>query len=250
MIGPRPPDRGRMQVVGGNRNLWQRVAADEIPAGLALPCASREEYPEVDTKSCIRLTDKSGIFIPQSGIKELGELGGCQPPAKGLLMLLQEFNEADRAEIVAVLRPCLDIRRWVDQIADGRPFSSARDLVLFARRAASPFSAREVESALAHHPRIGERAAGHSLEAKLSRSEQQGLGTVSAAVTAALAVANKRYEEKFGQVFLIRAAGRSNEEVLEAIQVRISHSAAEEEYVVQQQLREIAVHRLEGMMSE
>ncbi len=165
-------------------------------------------------------------------------------------MLLQDFNRASRPEIVSALRPCLDIPRWVDQIADERPFSAVEDVMDCARRAAAPFTAAEVESALAHHPRIGERAAGDSSEAKLSRGEQDALGEASDAVIAALAEGNRSYEEKFGRVFLIRAAGRSKEEILEALQVRISHSAAEEEPIVQQQLREIAIHRLQGMMSQ
>jgi 2-oxo-4-hydroxy-4-carboxy-5-ureidoimidazoline decarboxylase len=107
-----------------------------------------------------------------------------------------------------------------------------------------------VESALAHHPRIGERAQGSSSEAQFSRDEQEALGAAPAAVTAAISEGNRSYEKKFGQVFLIRAAGRSKEEILEALQVRISNTPHEEVRVVQQQLREIAVHRLEGMISE
>ena len=53
-----------------------------------------------------------------------------------------------------------------------------------------------------------------------------------------------------GSLFLIRAAGRSKEEILQALQDRLSNTAGEEEQVVQQQLREIAVHRLEGMISQ
>lgn len=165
-------------------------------------------------------------------------------------MFLEEFNESDRSDIVAALRPCLDIPRWIEEIADARPFSSRHDLLLLARRAASPFTADEVESALAHHPRIGERAQGNSSEARFSRDEQEALGAAPAAVMTAISEGNRSYEEKFGQVFLIRAAGRSKEEVLEALQVRISNTPHEEVRVVQQQLREIAVHRLEGMISE
>ncbi len=165
-------------------------------------------------------------------------------------MFLQEFNEASRAEIVAALRPCLDIPRWFEEIADARPFSSTPDLLLAARLAASPFTSGEVQSALSHHPRIGQRAEGDSSEARFSRDEQDALGPASAAVTAAISEGNRNYEEKFGQVFLIRAAGRSKEEILQALQMRISNTAGEEEQVVQQQLREIAVHRLEGMISE
>ena len=67
------------------------------------------------------------------------------------------------------------------------------------------------------HSRIGERARGNSTEARLSQSEQAGLGEADAAVAEALAEGNRAYEEKFGQVFLIRAAGRSREEILQAL---------------------------------
>lgn len=165
-------------------------------------------------------------------------------------MLLRDFNQTDRAEAVSVLRPCLDVPRWLDQIADQRPFASREDLLDFASHAASPLTSREVESALAHHPRIGDRARGNSSEADLSRAEQAALGNGSDAVNGALAEGNRSYEEKFGRVFLIRAAGRSKQEILEALQARISHTAAEEEPIVQQQLREIAIHRLQGLISQ
>ncbi|UPO75877.1 2-oxo-4-hydroxy-4-carboxy-5-ureidoimidazoline decarboxylase [Arthrobacter sp. Helios] len=165
-------------------------------------------------------------------------------------MLLHDFNEASRAEVTAALLPCLDVPRWAAQIADARPFASTGDLLRFAGDAAAPLSSREVEAALARHPRIGERAAGENAEAQWSRQEQAGLGTAPETVIAALAEGNRRYEEKFGRVFLIRAAGRTKEEVLEALRERINLSAAEEEHIVQQQLRQIAVHRLEGMISQ
>ncbi len=56
------------------------------------------------------------------------------------------------------------------------------------------------------------------------------------------------YEQKFGQVFLIRAAGRSREEILAALNTRLAHTPEEELVVIGQQLREIAVLRLEGLI--
>jgi 2-oxo-4-hydroxy-4-carboxy-5-ureidoimidazoline decarboxylase len=165
-------------------------------------------------------------------------------------MFLEEFNKSTRSDIVAALRPCLDIARWIEEITDARPFSSRDDLLLRARDAASPFTAEEVERALSHHPRIGERAEGNSSEARLSRAEQEALGAAPAAVMAAILEGNRNYEEKFGQVFLIRAAGRSKEDILEALQARLSNTPDQEQSVIQQQLREIAVHRLEGMINE
>jgi 2-oxo-4-hydroxy-4-carboxy-5-ureidoimidazoline decarboxylase len=49
-------------------------------------------------------------------------------------------------------------------------------------------------------------------------------------------------------VFLIRAAGRSRDEILAALTTRLSHTPDEEQAIIGQQLREIAVLRLEGLI--
>jgi 2-oxo-4-hydroxy-4-carboxy-5-ureidoimidazoline decarboxylase len=165
-------------------------------------------------------------------------------------MHLEQFNAADRPMAEAALRPCLDIQRWIDELADARPFPDLEALLDAGRRAADPFTPTEVDAALAHHPRIGERAAGNSTEARLSQSEQAGLGEADAAVTEALADGNRAYEEKFGRVFLIRAAGRSRKEILTALNTRLANTPEQEQPIIGQQLREIAVLRLEGLMSK
>ncbi|MGO4188761.1 2-oxo-4-hydroxy-4-carboxy-5-ureidoimidazoline decarboxylase [Pseudarthrobacter sp. TAF60_1] len=165
-------------------------------------------------------------------------------------MHLQQFNAAGRTEATEFLRPCLDIQRWIDELADARPYSSLDSLLASAREAATPFTPAEMDAALAHHPRIGEQAKGHSAEAKLSQSEQAGLGAANATVARTLAEGNRAYEEKFGQVFLIRAAGRSREEILAALHTRLGHTPEEEQPIIGQQLREIAVLRLEGLISK
>ncbi|XAS67064.1 2-oxo-4-hydroxy-4-carboxy-5-ureidoimidazoline decarboxylase [Micrococcaceae bacterium Sec5.7] len=165
-------------------------------------------------------------------------------------MKLAEFNEADRADVTAVLRPCIDVRRWVDQIADARPFAGGAELLSFARDAAAPFTSAEVEAALAHHPRIGERPTAKTTEASMSRSEQAGVDPADTAVTDALAKGNRDYEDKFGRVFLIRAAGRTAPEILTALRDRLANTSEQEDVIVAQQLREIALLRLEGVISE
>ena len=164
-------------------------------------------------------------------------------------MQLEQFNDADRADVAALLRPCLDIQRWIDEVADARPYADVDSLLHAGRRAADPFRPAELDAALAHHPRIGERAAGTSTEARLSAAEQAGLGGENPAVAAALASGNRAYEQKFGQVFLIRAAGRSREEILAALNLRLGHTPEQEKRIIGEQLREIAVLRLEGLMS-
>lgn len=160
-------------------------------------------------------------------------------------MGLQAFNSAKEAVADAVVRPCLDVDRWVVEVVAGRPYHDRDGLLARASHAAEPLTPDEVEAALAHHPRIGEQPHTISTEADLSRSEQAGLDT-GGDVLAQLAAGNRAYEERFGRVFLIRAAGRSSEEILASLHERLDNEPETELRVVGRQLREIAVLRLEG----
>lgn len=163
-------------------------------------------------------------------------------------MLLADFNTADRGAALELLFPCIGVTRWAEELVDGRPYPDREALLARAATAADPFTPGEVADALGRHPRIGERAAAGAsgrerAEAALSRSEQSGVDT-AAEHAAALREGNRAYERRFGRVFLIRAAGRSADEILEQLHARLGNSAEREELVAAQQLREIAVLRL------
>lgn len=164
-------------------------------------------------------------------------------------MTLEQFNLLSREEARDAVRPCADVARWVDGVVDARPYSSVAELLTAARNTASPWTIAEIDGALARHPRIGERARGEHAEALLSRSEQAGIDPEDAEVAEALAAGNRAYEERFGRVFLIRAANRTPREILAALQTRMTHSPEQEIPVVAGQLREIAVLRLEGILT-
>ena len=66
----------------------------------------------------------------------------------------------------------------------------------------------------------------------------------------ALREGNARYEARFGRVFLIRAKGRSGEDILQALRARLENSDAQEVWAALEQLREITLLRLEGVISE
>lgn len=163
-------------------------------------------------------------------------------------MNLQDFNTSAANEAAAILRPCADIDRWIQGIVDHRPYAGVDALLSRAETVANPFSPAEVDAALAHHPRIGERAEGRSAEAELSRGEQSGVDAGSATAILILE-GNKAYEQKFGRVFLIRAAGRSAEDILSELDRRRENDAQAESAEVAGQLREIALLRLDGLFS-
>lgn len=163
-------------------------------------------------------------------------------------MSLNALNGSSAADAASILRPCVDIPRWIDAIVAGRPFSSEAELINFAERAAHPWTESEIDGALAHHPRIGDRAEGNTAEASLSRNEQAGVSTAVETQTALLE-GNRAYEQKFGRVFLIRAAGRSAEEILDALHGRLGNTPEQELPIIAGQLREIAILRLKGVLA-
>jgi 2-oxo-4-hydroxy-4-carboxy-5-ureidoimidazoline decarboxylase len=117
-----------------------------------------------------------------------------------------------------------------------------------ADAAARAFTPDEVERALAAHPRIGERADGAHAEAAWSREEQSGVATTSEAQQA-LADGNRAYEERFGRVFLICATGLGADDVLASLRQRLHHDDDTEAAVVAEELRKIALLRLERVLS-
>ena len=164
-------------------------------------------------------------------------------------MTLDEFNRLSPSQARDALLACAHVGRWADAVAGGRPYASVDDAVDAALAAAHPWTDDEVDSALSRHPRIGERAEGDAADAAMSRSEQSGVDPSDDDVTRRLAEGNRAYEEKFGHVFLVRAAGRSAEEILEQLTERLGNDAGTERANAARNLREIAALRLRGMLT-
>ncbi|WP_156250060.1 2-oxo-4-hydroxy-4-carboxy-5-ureidoimidazoline decarboxylase [Pseudactinotalea terrae] len=163
-------------------------------------------------------------------------------------MRLDEFNAATPAQAAEVVRACADVERWVQQVVAGRPYGDVDGLVAAAETLADPWTEQEIDAALARHPRIGERPSGGGAAAQLSRLEQARVGDVDAQVQDRIAAGNRAYEERFGHVFLVRAAGRSPEEILHLLQERLGNTAEQERRHAAANLREIAALRLRGLV--
>ena len=164
-------------------------------------------------------------------------------------MLLDEFNAMSPAEADVAVRPCVDIDAWVAAVVDGRPYDALADLLALADAQARTWSPAEVEEALADHPRIGERHQGSGASAAMSGSEQAGVDPHDAEVQRRLAEGNAAYEKRFDRIYLVRAAGRSAEEILALLEERLTNDPETEIAVTSGQLREIALLRLEGLLS-
>ncbi len=142
------------------------------------------------------------------------------------------------------LRACCAADAWLNRMSPARPFPSAKDALDLSDEIVLGLDDSALDQALAAHARIGERRLGGTTEDRWSRSEQAGALAVTTDVQQRLADGNRRYEERFGHVFLIRAAGRSAEEMLAALDERLGHDDATERDVVRRELAEVVRLRL------
>lgn len=158
------------------------------------------------------------------------------------------FNALPLADVRRLLLSVCASSKWADAVAAERPFATESDAQAAALRALAALEESDLDEALAGHPRIGERAKGEEGEA--SRREQAGVEGADSRVLEELASGNRDYEERFGHVYLVRASGRSAEEMLTRLKWRLSNDAAAERAVVRNELGEINALRLERLLAE
>jgi OHCU decarboxylase len=151
-------------------------------------------------------------------------------------------------DVAAELHTCLASPSWAAAVVAGRPHGTGTAWLAAADRAYAALGDDEVARALAAHPRIGQAPTGAGREAGLSRGEQAAVTAADDAVKAEIAAGNAAYEERFGRVFLIRAAGRSPARILDALRRRLTQDDAAELAEAREQLRQITLLRLAGLL--
>jgi 2-oxo-4-hydroxy-4-carboxy-5-ureidoimidazoline decarboxylase len=145
-------------------------------------------------------------------------------------MTLAGFNAAPADEAVSAMLACCASRRFAQAMAVGRPYRSADAAMAAVDAAFGSLTWSDVLEAMDGHPRIGARVGGQSA------AEQSG---VADATREALAVGNAEYEDRFGHVFLICAAGLTGDQMLGALRERLKNNADIERSVAATELRMI-----------
>jgi 2-oxo-4-hydroxy-4-carboxy-5-ureidoimidazoline decarboxylase len=148
------------------------------------------------------------------------------------------------------LRACCAADAWLSRMQLARPFESTKAMLDLSDDIVLGLDDTALDQALGAHARIGERRLGSTAEDRWSRSEQAGALTAETELQERIAAGNRAYEERFGHVFLIRAAGRSAEEMLAALEERLGNDRDTERDVVRRELAEIVRLRLTKVEGE
>jgi 2-oxo-4-hydroxy-4-carboxy-5-ureidoimidazoline decarboxylase len=164
------------------------------------------------------------------------------PPSQpaGLPDGLRRLNEAGAGAAEEALLACCGSRRWAIRLTLHRPYPDVASLLAAASEASYDLGPDDLAEALADEscmpqPLLGMRAPG------------------SQAAHTALRAAHAAYEARFGHVFVVSLDGCPPEELLDhvlaALRVRLGNEEDEENSITAEQLRRIALTRLEHLVA-
>jgi allantoicase len=199
--------------------------------------------------------DTSGSHVrlnifPDGGVSRF-RVFGVPVPAARRAAVLRQLNAMDGPELRAVLADFCAAPAWIDSVAAARPFASAEAVLAAADSAARSVPAGDWREAFRHHPRIGERLAEKQQSdaaRRLSSQEQAAASSAPGSDLAALAEGNRAYEERFGHVFIVSAAGRSAADMLTTLRDRLKNDPAAEIAVAAAEQQKITRLRLERVL--
>ena len=140
---------------------------------------------------------------------------------------------------------CCSSARWAAEVAAGRPYATAGELLASSDAATAGLATADLEQALAGHPRIGERRGDVDQQAA---SEQAGVLGADRAMIRALAEGNEEYERRFGHIYLVCATGRDAADLLALLRERLGNDPETEWGVVRRELGKINRIRLTRLL--
>ena len=130
------------------------------------------------------------------------------------------------------------------------PFRHEAELLRAADEIWWRLSPEDWLEAFRSHPKIGEQKAAAATSAasrSWSSKEQAGISEASADTKELLAELNRRYEEKFGFIYIVCATGKSSEDLLSILQQRLSNDPETELRIAageQAKITDLRLHKL------
>lgn len=162
------------------------------------------------------------------------------------------LNSLTADEAAKELLQCCGSKRWASEIVKQRPFPTAETLIAAANEIWWSLDRSDWLEAFRSHPKIGEKKAAGKVSAQSqqwSGQEQSGVATASHETVSSLAALNEAYEQKFGFIFIICAAGKSSEEMLTALRERLQNDREAELPIAAAEQSKITELRLKKLLT-
>jgi len=167
--------------------------------------------------------------------------------------VLARWNTLDAEAAAREALPCCGSSAWAAALASKRPIPDEASLIAASNLIWLALPKSAWREAFDSHPRIGQKAPqSHATAESLRWSEQEQHTALSkdAAAKRALQEANRRYEHKFGRIFIVCASGKSSSEILSVLEARMNNDAATELREAAEQQRQITQLRLHRWLEQ
>jgi 2-oxo-4-hydroxy-4-carboxy-5-ureidoimidazoline decarboxylase len=161
--------------------------------------------------------------------------------------VLVQWNSLDAESAAREILPCCGSKAWAVELASKRPIADETSLIEASNAGWLALPAEAWREAFDSHPRIGQRnAQSHATEKSLQWSAQEQRTALSNDDTVALSLedANRRYEHKFGHIFIVCASGKTSAEILAILETRMKNDTTTELREAVEQQRQITQLRL------
>ena len=228
----------------------------------AAPHAWKEILPRTTLKAnhrhLLKVDGKAGPashvrfnIYPDGGISRLRIYGRPQR-VKPRVSALERFNHLSSSEARKALLACCGARKWVDKMLEYRPFPDLPYALDTADKTWAELDRKDWREAFRHHPPIGQKRAQESQSPtarKWSAAEQSAAQRGAPEKLAYVAAANSAYHAKFGHVFLICATGKTIDDILAILQLRMRNDPQTELSIAAEEHRKITRVRLEKLLA-
>jgi 2-oxo-4-hydroxy-4-carboxy-5-ureidoimidazoline decarboxylase len=166
---------------------------------------------------------------------------------------LSRWNALPFEQAAHEIQPCCGSLSWATRMAADRPIKDEASLFGTADTIWADLGKSDWREAFRSHPRIGETGAHKNTSEQSStwsKQEQQRAATADDEVRAALRDGNLKYEQKFGRIFIVCAAGKSAGEILALMRRRLENDETTELREAAEEQRQIMHLRLKKWLAE
>jgi 2-oxo-4-hydroxy-4-carboxy-5-ureidoimidazoline decarboxylase len=166
--------------------------------------------------------------------------------------VLARWNQLTYEEAVREILACCGAQAWARAVTARRPLHDEPSLIEVSDEVWAGMSTQDWMEAFSKHPRIGERKAPQPASAQSatwSAQEQEKVAAAGDAVQLALAEANRQYERRFNNVFIVCATGKTAPEILKILRRRLANDDVTELREAAEEQRKITNIRLRKWLS-
>jgi 2-oxo-4-hydroxy-4-carboxy-5-ureidoimidazoline decarboxylase len=162
-------------------------------------------------------------------------------------MTIAEFDHLSEQEKRDALFKCCGSANWVNKMLAVLPAEDLVDLLQDADEQWLQCAEPDWLEAFTHHPKIGDKSSlkeKFATTASWASNEQAGVSQASDDVIDALAKGNDDYFNKFGFIFIVCATGKSAEEMLGLLMLRLPNDPEKEIRIAAEEQGKITAIRL------